>query len=93
MKTVTIEQCIDAARLAYLEGHNDTVESRFADPQETAENIVTELLSGTHPAPSEHLERILECYNEDDTDATVGALVYWVECHEAEERDRAEKRR
>jgi len=34
---------VEAARLAYLEGHNDTVESRFGDPLETAVDLIADL--------------------------------------------------
>ena len=34
---------VEAARLAYLEGHNDTVESRFGDPLEAAVDLIADL--------------------------------------------------
>jgi len=36
--------CVEAARLGYMVGHDDTVESRFADPAEVAEEIVADLM-------------------------------------------------
>jgi len=45
--------CIDAARIGYEAGHHDTVESRYADPREIAEDIVGDLITDARAAPSE----------------------------------------
>ena len=34
---------VEAARIGYMAGHDDTVESRYGDPQETAEDICEEM--------------------------------------------------
>lgn len=34
---------IEAVRIGYIAGHNDTVESRYADPEEVAQDICQEL--------------------------------------------------
>lgn len=36
-------RCVEAARLGYCSGHDDTVEGRYSDPSEVARDIVDEL--------------------------------------------------
>lgn len=43
LKTMLNERRIEAARLGYMAGHDDTVESRYGDPDEVARDLCQDL--------------------------------------------------
>jgi hypothetical protein len=51
---------VDAARIGYAGGHNDTVEGTFGDPQECAEEIVAELVAEAPQAKLREVSAIFD---------------------------------